>query len=129
MSPEDNDLADREFERRAADELKRGIEATPPEIRARLDRLVVRALQTPARSRVIRYGLPAGVVAALSAVIVALQFRAPVAPAPAAQAADDLALLLNADTLDLLEFYRWLEQQPGMLDDALAASSAPAQRS
>jgi hypothetical protein len=132
MSPEDNDLADREFERRAADELKRGIEATPPEIRARLDRLVVRALQTPARSRVIRYGLPAGVVAALSAVIVALQFRAPVTPAPAAQAADDLALLLNADNLDLLEqmeFYRWLEQQPGMLDDALAASSAPAQRS
>lgn len=132
MSPEENDAADRDFAQQARAELRRGIDATPPEIRAQLERIVDRALRTPPRPRMIRYGLPAGAVAALAAVIIAQHPHSPAEPPATTQATDDLALLLNVDNLDLLEqmeFYRWLEQQPGVLDHALDASSAPAQRS
>jgi hypothetical protein len=58
-----------------------------------------------------------------------LVFREP-APVekPASSTADDLALLLNVDNLDLLEqmeFYLWLDRQPGVLPEAGAEPSAP----
>ncbi len=46
--------------------------------------------------------------------------------------ADDVALLLNVDNLDLLEqmeFYLWLEREPGVLDAADAKASEPPRRS
>jgi hypothetical protein len=132
MSPEEEEAADRAFERRAAAELERSIEATPPAIRQRLDHIVDRALHEAPRSRSIRFALPAGVAAAIALFVITQQARTPVAPPATTQAADDLALLLNVDNLDLLEqmeFYRWLDQQPGVLDQALSASSGPAQRS
>jgi hypothetical protein len=132
MSPEDEDAADRAFERRAAAELERSIEATPPVTRERLDRIVDRALRETPRSRGIRFAIPAAVAAVIALFVIASQLRTPVVVPGATQAADDLVLLLNVDNLDLLEqmeFYRWLDQQPGVLDQALTASSEPAQRS
>jgi hypothetical protein len=132
MSPEEEDAADRTFERHAAAELKRGIESTPPAIRERLEQTVARALQETPRSTSIRFLLPAGIAAAFAAFVIAQQLRTPVVTPAITQTADDLVLLLNVDNLDLLEqmeFYRWLDQQPGLLDQALAASSVPAHRS
>lgn len=46
--------------------------------------------------------------------------------------ADDVALLLNADNLDLLEkmeFYQWLHREPGALADSGAAPSKRERRS
>jgi hypothetical protein len=132
MSPENEDEVDGAFERRAAAELERCIEATPPATRERLDRIVDRALRETTRSRGIRFALPAGVAAAIALFVIAMQVRTPDVVPGATQAADDLVLLLNVDNLDLLEqmeFYRWLDQQPDALDQALTASSEPAQRS
>jgi hypothetical protein len=128
MSADEQDAADRAFEQRARADLQRGIERTPPDVRARLDGIVDRALQQSPRPRLIRFALPAGAVAILAGLLVAQPWRAPEASPTAA--ADDFALLIDGDNLDLLEqmeFYRWLDRQPGILDEA--AASVPAQRS
>ncbi len=133
MSATDDEEADRAFEQRARAELRRRLEQTPPELRARLDHVVDRALQEPPRrSQALRFGLSMGVAAVIASIIVVQQMRIPDAPAarPAA-AADDLALLLNAD-LDLLEqmeFYQWLDQHPGAADGVATPPSDEAQRS
>lgn len=135
MSPEDDfDEGDREFEKRARLELRRGVEQTPPALRARLDQIVDRALSEPPRRHyALRYGVPIGALAVVASIIVAQQMRPPAAPpARSAEAADDLALLLNVDNLDLLEqmeFYRWLDQQPGAPDGDAAPQPEATQRS
>jgi hypothetical protein len=129
MSPEEDDLADRAFEIRARAELRREVEATQRRLHAELDRIVDRALDPPPQRHPLRFALSAGAVAALAALLVLRPWHDTVAPD--APAADDLALLIDVDNLDLLEqmeFYQWLDRQPGMLDAALAAS-ASAQRS
>jgi hypothetical protein len=129
MSPEDNDAEDREFEKRARSELRREIDATPAELRTQLDRAVDTALRAPRRSYGLHFALPAAAVALVAGLFVAQQMRQPAAPP--SPASDDLALLLNVD-LDLLEqmeFYQWLDRQPGVLDEALAAPEDEAQRS
>ena len=129
MKAEDDDAADRAFEQRARAELRRGVEQTPPQVRVQLDRIVDRALRPPPRPGIIRYAVPVGAVALLAAALVVAPWRTP--DVPANPAADDFALLMNVDNLDLLEqmeFYQWLDRQPGALDAALAASES-AQRS
>lgn len=123
MNAEDDD-ADRAFEQRARAELRRGVEQTPPEVRTQLDRIIEEALRQPRRPRMIRFALPAAAVAIIAGAFVTQQWRATRSLPP--PASEDMALLLNAD-LDLLEqmeFYRWLEQQPGVLEEAAASGSA-----
>jgi hypothetical protein len=130
MSPEDNDAADRAFEQHARAELQREIDATAPDVRSQLDRVVDAALHAPRPSYGLRFTLPAAAIALVAGFFVAQQLREPAAPP--SPAADDLALLLNVDNLDLLEqmeFYQWLDRQPGVLDEALAAPADEAQRS
>jgi len=125
MSADDDDAAERAFEQRARSELRRGVEETPADVAARLDQGVQLALSQPRRPRMTRFALPAGAVAALAIVLVTQPWRKPDAAVPAA--ADDFALLIDGDNLDLLEqmeFYRWLDQQPGILDDAAVPGSA-----
>lgn len=129
MSAEDDDAADRAFEARARADLRRGIDATPPALRAKLDRIVDQALHQPRRPRIMRIALPAGAVAIIAGLLVAQPWRAPIAPSAAVT--DDFALLIDADNLDLLEqmeFYQWLDRQTGAHDEAPAASGS-AQRS
>jgi hypothetical protein len=120
----DDDAADRAFEQRARAELRRGIDETPPALRARLDGIVDRALRQPRRTHLIGFALPAGAVAVIAGLLVAQPWRASDAPMAAA---DDFALLIDGDNLDLIEqmeFYRWVDQQPGILDDAAVSGSA-----
>jgi hypothetical protein len=133
MSTEDD-----EFTRGMKADLRRMVEETSPQVRARLNRMVDVAMQGRPRARgpVQRIAWPAGAIAASAAAITlaVIQLR-PDAPPPAAQApstpADDVALLLNVDNLDLLErmeFYLWLDRQPGLLPGILERESdaAPA---
>ena len=127
MSVEQDDADDRAFELRARADLKRGVDDTSPELRAKLDRIVDDALNQTRRPRMIRFALPVGAVAVIAGLLMAQPWRSPEAPV---SAADDFALLIDGDDLDLLEqmeFYRWLDQHPGILDDK--AASGPAQRS
>jgi hypothetical protein len=127
MSAEEDEAADRAFEQRARAELRRGTEQTPPGVQAQLDRIVDGVLRQPPRPRIIRFALPAGAVAIIAGIFVTQQWRSPVAPAAATPASDDFALLLDGDNLDLLEqmeFYQWLDRQPGILDDASVSGAA-----
>jgi AcrR family transcriptional regulator len=124
MNVEDDDAANRALEQRARADLRRNIEQTAADVRAQLDRIVENALNQPRRPRLIRFTAPAVTVAVFAGILVAQFWRA--SGAPPAPPSEDMALLLNAD-LDLLEqmeFYRWLDQQPGILDEAVAAGSA-----
>lgn len=124
MNADDDDAADRAFEKRARAELRRSVDDTQPDLRAQLERIAENALTQPPRPRMIRFALPALAVAMMAGVLVAQLWRTGVAPP--SPAAEDMALLLNAD-LDLLEqmeFYRWLDQQPGIVDEAAASGSA-----
>src|SRR5687768_13943357 len=114
MSNEDD-----EFTRGVKADLRRMVDDTSPQVRARLDRMVDAAIRgrVPARGPVRRMAWPLGAVAAsATAITLALmQWRASTPTSPTAQApgtpADDVALLLNVDNLDLLEqmeFYLWL---------------------
>jgi hypothetical protein len=133
MSADDDDTADRDFEQRARADLRRSVEQTSPETRARLDAIVERALQSsrsPAeRAGVLRFAIPAGAVAVLAGLLIIGRRHEPAATM--SPATEDLALLIDGDNLDLLEqmeFYQWLDRQPEVLDEALAASES-AQRS
>jgi hypothetical protein len=123
MNADDDDAADRAFEERARAELRRGADETPPELRARLDRMVDDVLGRPRRPRLLGFALPAA-GAVVAGLLVAHRWQG--TEAPSAPASEDLALLLNAD-LDLLEqmeFYQWLEREPDVLDEATASDSA-----
>ena len=118
MSAGDDDAADRAFEQRARDELRRSIDQTPPDVRAQLDRSVERALREPGRPRMIRFALPAGAVAVIAGLLLAQPWSTPVTPP--VSATDDFALLMNVDNLDLLEqmeFYQWLDREPALLEN------------
>lgn len=126
---------DPEFERRTRADLRRMVDETSPEIRRRLDEMVsgvMRDAPRPRRHRGWRLALPVG-GGVLAATLAAVMLRPVDTPAnkPAAVQGDDLALLLNVDDLDLLEqmeFYKWLDREPGLLDPE-AADSADPQRS
>jgi hypothetical protein len=123
MSAEENDAADRAFEQRARAEL-RADERMPPDVHAKLDRIVELALQQPTRPRFLGIALPAAAVAVLAGIIVLHVGR--VTDAPATPASDDFALLIDGDNLDLLEqmeFYQWLDRQPGILDESAPGSA------
>jgi hypothetical protein len=124
MSAESEEAADRAFEQRARAELRRGVDDLPPALGARLDSLVDTALAQPRPARAVRYALPTVAVALVASVLVVQPWRS--TGTPPTTAPDDFALLLNADLdmLEQMEFYRWLEQHPGVLDEATASGSA-----
>ena len=135
MSPEnDQDSASqRDFEQQARADLRRSVADITPEVRARLDEIVKVAVReapaAPPARRAWRLALPVGSGLAAAALAIVLLQRNPPAPIekPASAAADDLALLLNVDNLDLLEqmeFYLWLDREPGVLPDAVATPPA-----
>jgi hypothetical protein len=124
MSAEEDDAAEHAFEQRARAELRRADEQLSPEVHVELDRIVTRALVPAPRG--IGFALPAAAVVVLAGVLVVQQWRAPDAPAAATPASDDFALLIDGDNLDLLEqmeFYQWLDRQPGIFDDSAPGSA------
>lgn len=74
-----------------------------------------------------------GVAVVVVAVVAAHMIKAPDAvEKPPPISADDVVLLMNVDNLDLLEqmeFYLWLEREPGVLDSAGANTPELPQRS
>jgi hypothetical protein len=132
MSPEND-----EFEQRVKSDLRKIVADTSPEVRARISAMAAAAVREQPRSRSrLRSALfPLGGFAALAVVVVGVQLLKPSADLPAKPppiSADDVALLLNVDNLDLLEqmeFYLWLDREPGVLDAAGAAALEPPQRS
>jgi hypothetical protein len=128
---------DDDFEARARSDLRRIVDETNPALRARIDTLASGAIGQAGRPRRNPWPalVPVGGVAAAAVAIVAVSWLWPdrVEPGKSAPiAADDVALLLNMDNLDLLEqmeFYLWVEQQPGALDAAGATAPELPQRS
>ena len=123
MSAEENDAAERAFEQRARAEL-RADQRTPADVHAKLDRIVELALQQPTRPRILGIVLPATAVAVLAGIIVMQVGR--LSDVSATPASDDFALLIDGDNLDLLEqmeFYQWLDRQPGILDESAPGSA------
>jgi len=123
--------ADRDFEQRARAELQQRVAATSPAVRARLEAMAAAAArEVPRGSSRLRWSLalPAvgGLLAASLAVVLLWPAKLP-PEKPADAPADDLALLLNVDNLDLLErmeFYQWLERDPELLEGDVPASPA-----
>lgn len=132
MSPGNDD-----FEERMKSDLRRIVADTSPELRARISAMAAAAVREQARPgrRLWPALIPLGGVAALALVVVAVQLMKPPIETPAKPppiSADDVALLLNVDNLDLLEqmeFYLWLDREPGVLDAAGAAAPEPPRRS
>jgi hypothetical protein len=139
MSPQDDQesASNQAFEQQAKTDLRRAVADTSPEVRARLDAMVAVAVREasgqPARSArsarsarfAWRVAWPVGGGVAVAVLAAWMLGREPGTPdgKPSARA-DDLALLLNVDNLDLLEqmeFYLWLDREPGVLKDAAAA--------
>jgi hypothetical protein len=123
---------DEQFEQRARTQLRRLVADTPADLRARLDGMAERAAREAPRTtqrRLWRVAIPVG--GGLAAALAMLMLRpADVAPVDGPSPAGDMALLLNVDNLDLLEqmeFYRWLESEPALLEGA--GVPADAQRS
>jgi hypothetical protein len=134
MSDED------QFTRQVKADLKRLVDRTNAHSRARLDQMVKVAVEAraPSRGRISRMSWPLGAVAAGAMAVALVFFNWREVQPPAAQPgavrspADDLSLLLNMDDLDLLErmeFYQWVERQPGILDGAAPVVPAPSPRS
>jgi hypothetical protein len=131
MSSEDDD-----FEKRVQAELRKAVADTSPVLRARISAMAAAAVreqsQSASRSRWVL--VPLGGVAALALAVIAVQtINTPGAiDKPPPISADDVALLMNVDNLDLLEqmeFYLWLEQEPGLLDATGARAPEPPRRS
>ena len=125
MSADEQDAAERAFEQRARAEL-RDPQQTPPDVHAELDRIVQRALQPAPPPRGIGLALPAAAVAVLVGIFMMRPWRAADAPAAPVPASDDFALLIDGDNLDLLEqmeFYQWLDRQPGVLEQSAPGSA------
>jgi hypothetical protein len=132
MSGDERDESDRALEARLRGDMGQLVQATRPEIRDRLRQAAsaAAAQSRPARPRAPGLRWQIGIAAAAAAALAVVIWR-PVAPPerPRSPAADDLALLLNVDNLDLLEqmeFYQWLDRDPALLD---SASAPEAQRS
>jgi hypothetical protein len=115
------------FEQRSRAMLQRSVAGASPQLRARIARVRQQALdEAHGDERMHAAWLPAAALGTLAAIAIVVQM-APMEPEIAAQGAmaavtaADTALLLNADNLDLLErmeFYLWLESEPGALDEA-----------
>src|SRR5688572_14262309 len=114
------------FECRTRALLKERIACTDPQLRTRAIRARARALKElegQARRWTPAVWVPAAGAAVLAAVAILVQVglpprHDPVSAAPIAISAQDVALLLNADNLDLLEqmeFYEWLDREPDAL--------------
>jgi hypothetical protein len=127
------------FEERVREDLRKIVADTSPALRARIAKVTNAALdeaQRPAARRWLPTLVPVGGVAALAVAVVAIQLlQSAPAPAPEKLAPippGDLAMLLNVDNLDLLEqmeFYLWLDREPGVLDAEGAAAPEPPRRS
>jgi hypothetical protein len=129
--------ADDGFEQRVKDDLQKIVAGTSPELRARIDAIAATAAREARepRRRFMPVLIPVGGVAAMLMAIVAVQLLKQ-RPLPSEKlepiAPDDVALLLNVDNLDLLdqlEFYQWLDRDPGVLDAADAAAPKLPRRS
>ena len=126
-----------DFEKRLKSDLRRVVAGTSPELRARISGMAAAAARERPRpaSRFRPALIPLGSVAALAVVAVAVQMLRTSPGAiekPLPFSADDVSLLLNVDNLDLLEqmeFYLWLDREPGVLDAAGAKAPEPPQRS
>ena len=122
-----------DFEQRVKSDLHRIVAGTSPEVRARIAAMAAAAAreQRSARSRFRPALIPLGSAAALAVAVVTFQMLRPPPLAEKAPSisADDVALLLNVDNLDLLEqmeFYLWLDREPGVLEGAgVNAPEAP----
>jgi hypothetical protein len=130
-------LGDDEFEIRAKGDLRKVVDETPPAVLARIAAVTADAIeqgQRPRRNLWPRL-IPLGSAAALAVGLVAVYWPVTegVAPGNAPPIpADDVALLLNMDNLDLLEqmeFYLWVDREPGALDAAGGNTPEPPQRS
>jgi hypothetical protein len=114
-------------------DLRRMVDETSPPVRARLDRMVQDVLQGRAQPRDrVRTTWPVGAMAAALAAVTLGSFLAIRHEPPAASPADDAALLLNVDNFELLEqmeFYLWLDRQPGILEGAARSAPLAPQRS
>jgi hypothetical protein len=121
------------FEERVKADLRKIVADTSPQLRARIAAITTTAIDAAQRRAARRWLptlVPVGGVAALAVVAVAVQMlKQPAAPEKLAPIpAGDVALLLNVDNLDLLEqmeFYLWLDREPGVLEDAGAAPEPP----
>jgi len=125
-----------DFEQRVKADLRRLVADTSPEMRARIAAMAAAAVREQRRptSRFRTALIPVGGVAALAVAVVVVQMiKAPGAiEKPPPIPADDVALLLNVDNLDLLEqmeFYLWLDREPGLLDATDAKAPEPPRRS
>lgn len=124
-------MNDDDLERRARADLRRMVAGTSPRLRDRLDEIARDAAREAPRPKPLRgwrmaFPVGGGVLAATLAVVM----LKPQPPAPVAAGAkgDDLVLLLNVDNLDLLEqmeFYQWLDREPGLLDAGAPAPADP----
>lgn len=120
--------SDEDFEKRVRADLKRSVQDLDPGLRARLGSMASAAARhsgTRGRKSWL-LALPAGGGVAAAALMVFLWTDKGVDPARHPTGAEDLSLLLNVENLELLEqmeFYRWLDQQPGVLDDPNPTSS------
>lgn len=121
-SEPDRDDPTSALERRVRADLRRMVSSTSPDIRARLEEMATRAARTPARPPRVagwRVAWPIAACAAAASVLVVLWGPHTDPGESRARAADDLALLLNVDNLDLLEqmeFYQWLDREPALLE-------------
>jgi hypothetical protein len=131
---------DEEFERALREDVRRLLGATDPRTRARLHRMVDEVVHDAERrareSRRMIWPLgavAATVVAVTVGVVMNLRHESPAhGDVNGTAAAADAALLLNVENFDLLEqmeFYQWLDRQPGILDGEVADAPVAPQRS
>jgi hypothetical protein len=129
----DND----DFERRARADLRKIVDETNPALLARIAGVTADAIERAQRPRRSAWPalVPLGSVAALAVVVVAALWVKSERVVPAKSppiSADDVALLLNVDNLDLLEqmeFYLWVDRESGALDATGASAPELPQRS
>jgi hypothetical protein len=121
------------FEERVKADLRTIVDGTSPALRARIAKVTTAAIDEAQRAAPRRWLptlVPVGGVAAVAVMVVAVQLlKQPATPDKLAPIPPgDVALLLNVDNLDLLEqmeFYLWLDREPGVLDAAGAAPGLP----
>jgi hypothetical protein len=126
-----------DFERRARADLRKIVDRTDPALLARITSAASEAVEQYRRPRRRAWPVlvPLGAVAALAVAVVAGPWLKPERVVPGKSppiSADDVALLLNVDNLDLLEqmeFYLWVDREPGALDAAGASAPELPQRS
>jgi hypothetical protein len=119
---------DSDFELRARARLRQSVADLSPKLRFQLDGIATRAARaTPRPRRTWRVALPVGGGVVAAALAVVMWRAGDVQPVKTSSPADDMALLLNVDNLDLLEqmeFYQWLERDPRVLEDSAVSAGA-----